>query len=59
MNPPESQSGDKESRDKESKPPDVEIRPLETRPDKNVVVPKFDILTEGIDLTKLKNKSSI
>lgn len=51
------QEKDKPQRD-QSKSTIPEARPEEMRPDKNVVVPKFDILTEGYDPAKIKNKSS-
>jgi len=34
----------------------VEVQPTAPKPDKNVVVPKYDLLTEGYDPAKLKQR---
>ena len=34
----------------------VNIQPAAAKPDKNVTVPKYDLLTEGYDPAKLKKR---
>jgi hypothetical protein len=39
-------------------PANVRVEQTAPKPDKNVVVPKYDLLTEGYDPAKLKKRSS-
>jgi len=36
--------------------PAVTVQPIAPKPNKNVVVPKYDLLTEGYDPAKLKGR---
>jgi hypothetical protein len=37
-------------------PANVHVQPTAPKPDKNVAVPKYDLLTEGYDPAKLKKR---
>lgn len=45
-----------EPQNSQPQPANVPVQAAEPKPDKNVQVPKFDLLTEGYDPAKLKKR---
>ena len=50
------QQPQKQPENVQSQPEKIQVRPTAPKPDKNVAVPKYDLLTEGYDPAKLKKR---
>jgi len=55
--PPENSNQQSQKQPQNVQPPaKVQVQPTAPKPDKNVAVPKYDLLTEGYDPAKLKKR---